>query len=503
MNKFILAYDLGTTAVKVSLFSLWGEIISSAISSYKTFYPRLGWAEQDPDAWWEAIRKATRGLIAQVPGAKKDIATIGISGHMLGCLPVDRKGKPLRRAMIHSDTRAVHQWKNLEKILGKEEIYKITGNRIVPHSSICKICYLKEEEKDIYKKTAKFLQSKDYITYKLTGRLGITDYSDASHSVLLDIEKKVWSDVLLEATGIDRGKLPEIHPSADIIGKLGKEQAEELDLISGIPVVAGGGDGACASVGAGAVKIGDTYNYIGGTAWIATTLNRPFIDPKMRVFNILGLDPAKCGIFGTMQCAGSAYQWVADLMGEADFENLNRLAERAEPGSKGLFFLPYLMGERSPIWNPYARGVYFGLTLSHKREDLVRSTLEGVGFALRSILEVIEKVVEVKAIRLIGGGAKSEVWRNILANIYGKRLEVLRMQGEATSYGAAIAAGVGVGLFKDYEIAAKIIKKEKDYHATKEVHQRYSRFFDFYKSLYSQLKPSFHSLRQIITKEEE
>ena len=250
---------------------------------------------------------------------------------------MDKQGKPLRNHILHSDTRAIKEWEELKKILGENQIYKITGNRIDPRSSIPKIMWIRKNEEEIYKKTYKFLQAKDYITYKLTGTLGITDYSDASHSVLFDINKRRWSEILLEASKIDKEKLPEIHSSADIIGYLGKQQAEELGLLSGIPVVAGGGDGACASAGTGVVKKGESYTYLGSTAWITTILDEPFIDSQMRVFNIISLDSNKCGVYGTIQTAGTSYQWLRKLLGRNSYEELNKLAEKLLRAVKDFF----------------------------------------------------------------------------------------------------------------------------------------------------------------------
>ncbi len=499
MPDYILAYDVGTTGAKAALLRPSGSLDASSSHPYETFYSRSGWAEQDPQAWWQAVVESTREIIERVPACGKEIAAIGVSGQMLGCIPVDEKGSPLRNAMIHSDTRAISQWERLSSRLGLKRIYAISGNRLGPQSTICKIMWLKDEEKSAYKNAFKFIQCKDYVTVKLTGTLGPTDYSDASHSVLMDVTRREWSAELLEAAKIKKGKLPELSPSAAVQGHLHKAAARTLGLPSGIPVVVGGGDGACASMGAGAVSPGCAYTYLGGTGWISLALDRPFIDPKMRVFNILGLDPGTCGVYGTVQSAGSAHRWVADLMNVRSYRRLDDMIEEAPIGSDGLFFLPYLMGERTPLWDPYARGVYFGLSLSHGRSQVARATIEGVSYALKSVFDTLEEATPIREMRLIGGGARSKAWRSILASIYGRDLLLTRTVAQATCYGAAIAAGVGVGLFADYQDGVSRMSRISDQSSPdRDSHETYRRLFQFWKSLYPRLKSAYRELHDLL-----
>jgi len=499
MPEYVLAYDVGTTAAKSILLRASGTLVASASHPYETSYGRSGWAEQDPWAWWQAVVHSTKEIVQRVPACGRGIAAIGVSGQMLGCLPVDREGSHLRNAMIHSDTRAIAQCERLSGEVGLKKIYTITGSRVSPQSTICKIMWLKDEEKSLYRKTFKFVQCKDYITSKLTGTLGPTDYSDASHSVLMDVTEREWAADLLEAAQIKEHKLPQISPSAAVQGHLHKAAARSLGLPSGIPVVVGGGDGACASTGAGAVSPGRAYTYLGGTGWVSLALDGPFIDPGMRVFNILGLDPSTCGIYGTVQCAGSAHRWVANLLNIRSYRRLDKMIEKAAIGSDGLFFLPYLMGERTPLWDPYARGVYFGLSLSHDRNRIARATVEGVSYALKSVTDILEEATSIGEMRLIGGGGRSKAWRGILANIYGRKLLLPRTVGEATCCGAAIAAGVGMGLFADYQEGVSRISRVKDECLPdRDSHQRYKRLFQFWKSLYPRLKPAYPELHALL-----
>jgi xylulokinase len=509
-KMYILSHDLGTTGDKALIIDESGKIIASAYYEYPTYYPKSGWAEQDPAEWWEAVVRTTKEIASKVSDATRKIAAVGLSGQMMGCLPVDAGGNPLRKSMIHSDTRSHEQAERIEGALGKDEIYKIAGNLMDPHYPSSKIAWLKENERGIYDKTRFFVQSKDYIAYKLTGTMGITDHSDASLTGLYDLAKGDWSRALIDGVGAAVEKLPEIHPSSQMIGKITPEAASQTGLMAGTPVVAGGGDGACATWGAGVSHPGEAYNYIGGTSWISTPSDRPIIDPKMRVFHLRNLDSVRYDVVGTVQCAGSAYKWLADEVATEEtreaneknvdrYEVINRLASLSPPGSNGLFFLPYLMGERAPIWDPKARGVYFGLSLNHKRADLMRSVLEGVAYALRSVLEaIVDLGLSVDTMRVIGGGAKGAFWREMMANVYGVKILVPEHLGEATSLGAAMAAGVGVGVFKSWEEAARIVKIVGEHEPASEIANQYSKFYSFYKSLYPALKDSFRSLAELM-----
>jgi xylulokinase len=267
--------------------------------------------------------------------------------------------------------------------------------------------------------------------------------------------------------------------------------------------VAGGGDGSCASAGAGAVNVGDSYCCLGTTAWIAAITTKPFIDPQRRVFNLGALDGENNGVFGTVQAAGRSVRWAMDLLGETDFGRFDDLLAGAPPGSEGLVFLPYLEGERSPIFDPDARGVFFGLSPHHRREHLLRATVEGVSFGLRSVLEVLRESFTVPALRLIGGGGQSNLWQEMLANVCGVSIQTLSTQAaDATSLGAAFAAGVGVGLFDDLPQAAQTVQVARERTADGPVAERYDRSFRIYHSLYPQLKPVFRQLQEALNARE-
>jgi xylulokinase len=508
MKQFILAHDLGTTGNKATLFDDEGRLVASAFSGYETAHPQPTWAEQNPDEWWRAVINATRELLAKSRVAPQDIAVIAFSGQMMGCLPVDAAGNPLRPCIIWADQRAVVQAARLDQLVSEERIYRITGHRISPTYSASKIAWLRDNEIDIFARAHKFLHVKDYVAYRMTGAF-VTDRSDASGMNLYDLEHGTWSDEILKAIDLDPRLLPEIHDSTDVIGALTKQAAEELGLAAGTPVVIGGGDGASAAVGAGAVIEGPAYNYIGSSSWISFAAPQPIYDPGRRIFNWAHMVPNMYAPCGTMQAAGGSYQWLrrqvcriegreADETGEDVYEIMNRRAAQSVPGAHGLLFLPYLQGERSPHWNPRARGGFVGLQVTHTRADLIRATLEGISLNLRTILQsFLDAQARIEEVILIGGGAKGGLWRQILADVFGRPTLRPRLLDEATSLGAAIAGGVGVGLFHDFSIVRQRIEIVDRHVPNPEAQAVYDQLYPIFLETYNALVPIFDQLHGV------
>ncbi|MFC2038119.1 FGGY-family carbohydrate kinase, partial [Chloroflexota bacterium] len=320
-----------------------------------------------------------------------------------------------------------------------------------------------------------------------------------SSTNLFDLEQRVWAGDIIEAVGLDPRKLPPARPSSTIIGQVTPEAAAQTGLMSGTPVVIGGGDGACATVGAGSVQPGDAYNYIGSSSWIAVTAEQPVYDPQMRTFTFAHLNPELYFPTGTMQCAGGSYDWLERLLrGEGEkklYAEMNSAAAEVGPGAKGLLFLPYLIGERSPHWNPLARGVFAGLTMAHGQAEMTRAVLEGVAFNLKMILDAfLAQGAAIEVMRLIGGGARSALWRQILADVYG--LPILRpaLLAEATSLGAAIAGGVGVGLYDGFDVAHELVRVEEGEQPNPAHSERYTDLYDLFQRTYVALEPIFAEL---------
>ncbi len=369
----ILAIDLGTSSVKTSYVDQNLKILGEATCNYPTFIPFKGGSEHDPEDWWCATVSAVKKLNVNVPNCAKHVEAIGLSGHMLGMLAVDRSGKPLGPSLIHSDTRAEHEMAFLDSSIGADEIYKKSGNVLSPATTLCKCLWLKNEHPDIYGRTYKFLQSKDYLIYRMTGVFS-TDYSDASHGALLNLSKREYLVDIFQELGLDAGLFPDLHASHEIVGHLSSTASRELGLSQGIPVSAGGGDGACSTAGAGVLHSNEYYCSLGTTAWIAHHSAEPYFDPLNRVYNIMSLDGKSYGVYGSMESAGRSIDWAASLFGIDDLKTFDKLAAAVPPGSEGLVFLPYLEGERPPVFDSNTRGVFFEVHVTHERGHFLRAT---------------------------------------------------------------------------------------------------------------------------------
>jgi len=498
MPRLILAHDLGTTGNKASLFDPEGKMLASVSSPYETDYPRPGWAEQSPADWWEAVGKSTQQLISESRCEAADIAVISFSGQMMGCLPVDVQGRPLRSAIIWADQRAEAEAALIAERVGREQVYAITGHRAASNYTAPKLLWLRNHQPELYARTRKVLQAKDYVAFKLTG-VYATDYSDASGTILFDLSARRWADDILAALGLDPNLMPPALPSATVIGSVTREAADLTGLCAGTPVVIGGGDGACATAGAGVVSPTDTYCYIGSSSWIALVSREPLYDPQQRTFTFAHLDPQYVFPIGTMQCAGGSYDWLEGVLrgdgGQRMHGKLDSLAASVEPGAHGLLFLPYLMGERSPHWNPQARGAFVGLTMTHGRGEMARAVLEGVAFNLRIILDALRgQGAPIDTLRLIGGGARSSLWRQILADVLNLPLLLPTLLVEATSLGAAMAGGVGVGLYAGYEDAGQLVRVEPGEEPRPRIVSRYEDLYQVFQETYAGLVPVYERM---------
>ena len=494
MKPAILALDIGTSAVKASLVSDELKVIYESSQAYETRYLPPMRAEQNPEDWWKAACSASSALFEAHPEYRNSVCAIGVSGHMLGMLPVDKDGNPLMPSLIHADNRAIPQADKIREVIGAERIYRLTGNVLSPSASLCKVLWLKENEPEIYGRTAKILQSKDYLNFRLTGNMDTSDYSDASHGMLMNIStNQPLTDVFAEL-GLNASVIPQLHASDEVIGRLSEAAARELGLTAGIPVCAGGGDGACSNVGAGVAAKNDIYVSLGTTGWIACNQETPFLDEKQRVFNISSLDGKSCGVFATVQCVGASIEWVKALFEIESLDKMNIMADSVAAGSEGLIFLPYLEGERSPHFDPHAKGVFFGIRPYHKPQHFVRSVFEGVSYALAGVLDILREQSSFDEMRIIGGGAKSALWRQMLADScrIGIR-EIDASASAATSIGAAAAAGSAAGVFASVEDAALRISRTRITAPITENTAAYLPQMELFQSLYPLLKPAFHA----------
>lgn len=464
MQRYMLAHDIGTTADKATVFSPDGTLIASETTPYQTYYLGGEWVEQDPLEWWDAVCNSTKRLLAKV--APEQIGAVSFSGQMMGCVCVDKRGDPVRNALIYSDQRATRQAELLIDRVGKERIYRITGHRPSASYSIEKLMWLREEEPETYRATDTILLAKDFIVLKLTGRL-VTDFNDASGTNAFDLESLSWSDEIIEASGLARSMFPEAVESTQVVGEVTPSAADATGIPIGTQVVIGAGDGGCATIGAGSINPPSPYNIIGSSSWISITSRQPVLDPEMRTFNwahpISGLYQPT----GTMQTAGSSFKWLQEEVcryetyeahreGKDPFDLINELAAFSRPGANGVLFLPYLMGERTPWWDPHARGVFSGLSLNTKRADIIRAVIEGVALNLSFVLDSFPTVSEAREMVIIGGGAVGNIWQQTLADVYGMDILVATYLEEATSLGAAVLAGVGTGMLESFDVVTRM-----------------------------------------------
>lgn len=473
MASYLLAHDLGTSGNKATLYSTEGKLIKSITYNYGLKVSPGSRAEQDPMDWWRAVCESTKALTETVDPSQ--IAAVSFSGQMMGCVCVDKDGEPLRDAMIWADMRSTEQERIIRERIDGMEFYKTTGHRISPSYSATKLMWVKDNQPEIYRKTYKMLNAKDFIILKLTGNF-VTEPSDASATCLLDLNTQTWSDKIIKVCGLDRSKLPDILRSIDVAGTVTPAASAACGLRVGTPVICGGGDGVCAAVGTGAVDVGRAYLSLGTSSWISYASKTPVCDENMTNFNFAHIVPGLVTPCGTMQCGGGSLSWAVEQLCKFDrvwkdkaekakfYDSVCEAVEKSPVGAKGLLFLPYLLGERSPRWNEKAKGSFVGLTLEHTTGDMLRAVMEGVAMNLALILDVYQKEgANIKNLVLIGGGARNAVWRQILSDVLGVSIEMPNFLEEATSMGAAITAGVGIGAFSDFNVIDKFLKTETIY----------------------------------------
>lgn len=502
MANYLIAHDLGTSGDKATLFTVDGELVRSITYTYDTRFFNSTWSEQDPEDWWKAVCENNRKLLEGMD--KRQVAGMAFSGQMMGCVVVDRAGRPLRPAIIWADQRSQQQESSIREKIDEKEFYRITGHKISASYSIEKLMWIRDNEPDIFAATYKMLQPKDYVICRLTGEF-LTDFTDASGTNCLDLNKLEWSDRILGLAGIDREKLPKACASTHVAGEITASIAEECGLAPGTPVIMGGGDGVCAAVGAGSVREGDTFNYLGSSSWVAMTSAKPIFDSELRTYNWAHMVPGMYSPNGTMQAAGNSYQFIrktickdleekAVCQGVSPYELMNQEVAQSPLGANGLLYLPYILGERSPRWNTNARGAFVGLKMEHTRGDMLRATVEGILMNLCIILDVLRKDREITELNVIGGLAKGDPIRHMLADIYGVKAKRLNWLDEATSMGAAVCAGVGAGVLADFTAIDRFIQVDNVVEPDLENHKKYGELKQYFDECYCSLLKTYDNL---------
>ena len=488
----LLGIDLGTSSVKVVVLALDGSISGIGSDEYPILIPSPGYAEQDPDQWWSATVSAIREALDRA--GRPEIASIGFSGQMHGFVPIGPDSAPVNPAIIWADQRSAQLIPEIESILGPD--LKSCGTAPAAGFLISTLFWFQKHQPQLFDRAQTLLMPKDYVRLKITGEIG-TDASDASATGLFDVRNRAWSNDLIERLNLPRSIFPKINESTDPVGVVTKQAAAELGIKAGIPVTVGSADQPAQAVGNGLINppLGSVTVGTGGQVFIP--LHEPILDSKLRLHTFCHAPRERWYLLGAMLSAGMALRWFRSILGNDRFSyaELDRIANEVEPGSGGLTFLPYIVGERSPIMDPRARGGFVGLTLGHRPAHLARALLEGVAFALRQIIETMEECgASLPKLVASGNGLGSPVWRQMLADILQRPL----FQGhdthaaERAGVGAAIMGGIGAGIFKDYEEARKLAPTFDviTTPATDNV-QRYESAYRRYVDLYPRLKSWF------------
>ncbi|MFB0546619.1 MAG: xylulokinase, partial [Anaerolineae bacterium] len=455
--KYLLGIDIGTSSAKALVIDEDGKTQAMAQREYPIATPQPGWAEQEPEWWWEATVETVREALVRGDVAPQDVAGLGFSGQMHGTVLLDDQYQPLCPAIIWADGRSASQAEEITRRIGPQRLARIAGSPVAAGFMAATLLWLRERQPELLDRARAILLPKDYVRLRLTGELA-GDVSDASATLLFDVSSRDWSEELLKAAGdIPRQLLPSVQESQTVVGQVTRAAAEETGLAPGTPVVAGGSDQAIGAIGSGVITPGLVSVTIGTGGQLFTPLAEARADPGLRIHTFCHALPGTWHLLGAILSAGLSLRWLRDNifreMASDAYASMVAEAEAVPPGSEGLLFLPYLLGERTPHMDPLARGLFLGLALHHGRGHLVRAVLEGVTFALRDCLEIFHELGVVPGrVLACGGGARSPLWRRLMANVF--QVEVIRVENEEqAALGAALLAGIGVGLYAGAEEA--------------------------------------------------
>lgn len=505
-----LGIDIGTSGTKTLAMQEDGQILAQTTVTYPLHSPKPGWSEQNPEDWWQATVASVQRVMSQAHLKPGEINGIGLSGQMHGSVFLDRQHQVIRPALLWNDQRTAAECAEIEEAAGgRKKLIQLVANPALTGFTAPKILWLRNNEPRNFAKCVQVLLPKDYVRYRLTGEFA-TEVSDASGTLLLDVKKRDWSTKLLGLLDLDRSLLPAVFESEEVSGQLSAAAAQMLGLHAGVPVVGGGGDQAASAVGNGIVKSGVISATMGTSGVVFAHSDEVQIDPAGRVHTFCHAVRGKWHVMGCVLSAGGSLQWYRNQFAQAEiaeaqrlridpYELLTQQAEQAPPGSEGLYFLPYLTGERTPHADPYARGAWIGLSLRHGRPHLVRSVMEGATFAMRDGLEIIQEMkIPVKEIRLSGGGARSPFWRQLQADIYGQRCVTTNAE-EGPAYGVALLAAAGTGAYKNVVEACKatirVVSETKPHPIQRKA---YDRIYSEYGALYRSLQANFGRIAKLV-----
>jgi len=506
MTQYIIAHDVGTGGNKAVLVDTSGDVRATAFAPYPVQYPCPDWAEQQPEDWWRAVSTTTREVMERAGIRPSDVLCMVYHTQMLGIVPMASDGQPLRPAIIWLDARAPEQAERImRKFLHRRLFAAIAGTEITGKDGLPKLLWLKENEPEIYNAMTCFLDVNGYLTYRSTGKM-VFEWSCAS-AFALDLQKKDWLRTIIRYIGVDLAKFPPLVRSTDQVGTLTPQAATECGLLEGTPIFGGGGDAPGAAVGAGATREGDGHIYLGTSGWVGVVTHKT---PTGRhgVVCIHSADPEKALLFAEMETAGACLKWIADEFyrtEQADpnvpnvYALMDQDVQKLPPGSDFLICTPWLYGERAPVADTWVRTTFFNLSADHTREHLLRAVYEGVAYNLRWMIEIVEDTFgfPMPTLRVIGGGARGLPWMQIIADVTGRRVETVVNPQEAGAVGAALTAGVGLGLYSSFEELRKVVRVEHEF-APRAAHaETYGMLYQAYKRLYSSLRSLYREVNEV------
>lgn len=505
-----LGVDIGTSGTKTLAMRENGEILGSATAEYPLSNPKPGWSEQSPADWWQAVVDSVKKVLRSAKLKPADIGGIGLSGQMHGSVFLDKKHQVIRPALLWNDQRTVAECAQIESLAGgRAELIRMVANPALTGFTAPKILWLRNHEKRNFERTVQVLLPKDYVRFCLTGEFA-TEVSDASGTLLLDVVNRCWSTELLQKLDLSGSLLPRVYESEDVTGVLTESAAKQLGLRAGIPVVGGGGDQAASAIGNGIVGRGVVSATMGTSGVVFAHSDEVQVDPEGRLHTFCHAVRGKWHVMGCVLSAGGSLQWYRNQLCQAEvlqakkqkidpYELITSAAAEAPAGSEGLFFLPYLTGERTPHADPHARGSWIGLSLRHGKSHLARSVMEGATYAMRDSLEIAKGMnIPVQEIRLSGGGARSPFWRQMQADIYGQQVVTINAS-EGPAYGVALLAAAGTGAYKSVEEACRatitVVTRTKPKAAALKT---YNAAFPVYQQLYRSLKADFAAIQGLL-----
>jgi xylulokinase len=509
-QTYLLGIDVGTSGSKALLVREDGEVAASATTEYGFSTPQPLWAEQNPADWWQATVASIRRVLAESGAGPGELAGVGLTGQMHGLVLLDAAGTVLRPCIMWNDQRTAKECAEITHKVGAARLLQLTGNPVLPGFTAPKILWVREHEPEVYRRVAKILLPKDYVRYRLTGEF-YGEVSDASGTSLFDVGRRTWSGEMLNTLDIPRAWLPEVTESPVISARVSAATAAETGLLAGTPVAGGAGDQAAGAVGTGIVSEGTVSATIGTSGVVFAASDTYRIEPQGRLHAFCHAVPGMWHLMGVMLSAAGSFRWYRDTLGGAEraeaqasgrdvYDLLTEGAATVPAGCEGLLFLPYLTGERTPYPDPNARGVFFGLTLRHTRAHMTRSVLEGVGYGLRDSLELMRALgLRVQQVRASGGGARSALWRQILADVFDAEIVTLNVT-EGAPYGAALLAGVGAGVYGGVRAAVERTLRITGSTEPGPDTPVYADYYPRYRALYPALAPEFAELAKTVSR---